>query len=143
MRLLSVVLLGAWVTIPIGTLSPNAAASEWSKKTVVTFDEPVEIPGHVLLPGTYIFRLMDSSSDRHIVQMWTADHEECVATVLTEKVKELNPPPKNSFTFQPRIAKSPEQIKTWFYPGDLSGQEFIYPPISVHVPTSSGPRTSG
>lgn len=143
MRLLSVVMLGAWVTMPIGALSPIAKASEWSKKTVVTFNKPVEIPGHVLLPGTYIFRLMDSPSDRHIVQVWTADHKACIATVLTETVKELNPVPKNSFTFEPGIAKSPEEIKSWFYPGDLSGQEFIYPPISVHVLRSSGPRTSG
>ena len=138
MRILSAVLLAACMTMLLGILSPNATASEWSKKTIVTFNEPVEIPGHVLLPGTYIFRLMDSPSDRNIVQVWTGDRKECVATVLTETATDPNPAPKGDFTFVPGVAKSPERIKTWFYSGDFSGQQFLYPPISVHSPSLPG-----
>jgi len=137
MRVLSAVLLAACMTLLLGMLSPNAVASECNKKTIVTFNEPVEIPGHVLLPGTYIFRLMDSPSDRHIVEVWTGDRKECIATVLTEAATDLNPAPKNSFTFAPGVANSPKEIKTWFFPGDLRGQEFVYPPISVHSPSLS------
>ncbi|HYL62830.1 MAG TPA: hypothetical protein VE077_09425 [Candidatus Methylomirabilis sp.] len=53
-------------------LSPSARADEWNKKTVVTFNEPVEVPGHALPAGTYVFTLADST-DRHIVQIWNAD----------------------------------------------------------------------
>jgi len=45
-------------------------ADEWNKMTVVTFSAPVEIPGvgaQVLPAGTYVFKLLDSQSDRHIV----------------------------------------------------------------------------
>jgi hypothetical protein len=127
MRVLLAVLFSAFLMICLGIFTPQAKSGEWSKATVATFKQPVEIPGHVLLPGTYVFRLMNSPSDRHIVQVWTGDHKQCIATVLTETVKEAVPAPKDSFTFQPGVAKSPEEIKTWFYPGDLSGQEFYLP----------------
>ena len=143
MRVLSAVVLAACMTMLSGILSPNASASEWNKKTIVTFNEPVEIPGHVLLPGTYIFRLMDSPSDRHIVQVWTGDRKECVATVLTDTATDLNPASKSDFIFAPGVANSPEELKTWFVPGDLSGQEFIYPPISVHTRSLSGLQLGG
>lgn len=34
----------------LGMLSPTSEADVWNRKTILTFDEPVEIPGHVLLP---------------------------------------------------------------------------------------------
>ena len=52
---------------------PGAKADEWNKKTTVTFSAPVEIPGvgaQVLPAGTYVFKLLDSQSDRHIVQIF-------------------------------------------------------------------------
>ena len=48
-------------------------ADEWNKKTVLTFSQPVEIPGHVLPAGTYMFKLADTLGDRHIVQVFNAD----------------------------------------------------------------------
>ena len=54
----------------------------WNKRTKVTFSGPVEIPGvgaQVLPAGTYYFRLLDSTSDRHIVQIFNEreDHVYC------------------------------------------------------------------
>ena len=51
-------------------LIPSARADEWNKKTIVTFSGPVEIPGQVLQPGSYVFKLADSQSDRNIVQVF-------------------------------------------------------------------------
>src|SRR3954462_9766987 len=53
--------------------STTASAQFANKKTTVTFNEPVEIPGvnaQVLPAGVYVFRLLDSLSDRHIVQVF-------------------------------------------------------------------------
>src|ERR1035441_1302094 len=56
--------------------SPAAKADPWNKKTTVTFSGPVEIPGvhlagwGVLPAGTYVFKILDSQSDRHIVQIF-------------------------------------------------------------------------
>src|SRR3954470_1612004 len=48
---------------------PLSRADEWDKTTKVTFSEPVQVPGKVLPAGTYVFRLHDSTSNRHIVQI--------------------------------------------------------------------------
>jgi hypothetical protein len=61
--LLAATVLGAAVL-------PSARADEWNKKTVVTFSQAVEVPGKVLPADTYTFQLLDSPSDRHIVQIF-------------------------------------------------------------------------
>ena len=60
----------------LGTMFvPGARADDWNRKTVVTFSGPVEIPGvhlqgwGVLPAGSYVFKILDSQSDRHIVQI--------------------------------------------------------------------------
>ena len=63
--------------------SPSVRADEWDKKTVVTFDQDVEIPGQVLPAGTYVFKLMNSSSNRTIVQVWTYRESQLLATLIT------------------------------------------------------------
>ena len=57
-------------------------ADEWDKKTNVTFNEPVEVPGVVLPAGSYVFKLADSESDRHIVQVFSKDQRHVYATIL-------------------------------------------------------------
>jgi hypothetical protein len=61
----------------------SVKADDWNKKTVVTFSQPIEIPGGVVLPaGAYIFKLLDSSSNRHIVQIFNQDQTHIYATIL-------------------------------------------------------------
>jgi hypothetical protein len=50
-----------------------ASADQWDKKTIMTINEAVQVPNKVLGPGTYVFKLADSQSDRHIVQIFTQD----------------------------------------------------------------------
>jgi hypothetical protein len=47
-------------------LIPAVRGDDYDQKTVFTFSAPVEIPGQVLLPGTYVFKLADSASDRNV-----------------------------------------------------------------------------
>src|SRR5688572_15561209 len=76
-----IVLMGA-------VLAPSAKADDWNRKTVVTFSGPVEIPGvhlagwGVLPAGTYVFKILDSQSDRHIVQIFNKDETTIYATIL-------------------------------------------------------------
>lgn len=65
-----------------GLLAPAARADEWDKLTVLTFNEPVEVPGKILPAGTYVFKLADSESDRNIVQVFTGDQKHLLATVM-------------------------------------------------------------
>jgi len=114
-------------------LAPGAKADEWNKKTVVTFSGPVEIPGvhltgwSVLPAGTYVFKLLDSQSDRHIVQIFSKDEKTVIATILAIPNYRLRATDKTVVTFRERPAGEPEALRAWFYPGMNWGEEFVYP----------------
>jgi hypothetical protein len=112
----------------LGTMIvPRAKADEYNQKTTVSFSEPVEIPGRVLPAGTYVFQLLDSQSDRNIVQIFNKNQTHLYATILAIPDMRLRPTGKTVVTFEERAAGAPEAVKAWFYPGDAYGQEFVYP----------------
>src|SRR6266436_6087242 len=117
--LVTIILLGA-------TLAPGARADQWDKKTIVTFNDAVEVPGQVLPAGTYVFRLADSISNRHIVQIWNADEDQVLATIMTIPNTRFETPDDSLFQFDERPGDSPQALKVWFYPGNNTGEEFIY-----------------
>jgi hypothetical protein len=123
--LLATLLLGvAVLTVPY---APSAKADEWDKRSVITFTAPVELPGVVLSPGTYVFKLLDSPADRNIVQVFSKDETKLYATILAIPDYRTSPAPTTIVKFEERSHGAPEAIKEWFYPGDNSGQEFAYP----------------
>jgi hypothetical protein len=106
---------------------PTAAkADEWNKETRFTFSRDVAIPGKVLPSGTYVFRLADSPSDRHIVQVFDQAGR-IVTTLLAVPAGRATAVDDTRITFDERPASAPPPIKTWFYPGGVVGEEFIYP----------------
>lgn len=114
-----------------GALAPTMKADDWDQKTVFTFSGPVEIPGQVLAPGTYIFKLADSQSDRNIVQVFNKDENHLYGTFLDIPDYRLKPRGKSVITFEERAAGSPEAVKAWFYPGENYGHEFVYPKVKA------------
>ncbi len=106
---------------------PNALGDEWNKKTIVTFNAPVEVPGKALPAGTYVFRLLDSASNRNIVQIFDKDEKQLFATVLAIPDYRLKPADKPIIQFEERPPGTPAAIRAFFYPGDNYGQEFVYP----------------
>ena len=114
-------------------IAPTIKADAWNKKTVITFSGPVEIPGvhlqgwGVLPAGTYVFKLLDSQSDRHIVQIFNKEETVVYATVLAIPNYRLKATDKTVMTFSERGAGQPEALRAWFYPGRNWGEEFVYP----------------
>src|SRR5271167_3565753 len=102
-------------------------AGDWDQKTVFTFSGPVEVPGQVLLPGTYVFRLANSPADRNIVQVFNKDENHLYGTFLAIPDYHVKPADKTIITFEERPVGSPEAIKAWFYPGENYGHDFVYP----------------
>ena len=108
--------------------SASVKADAWNKKAVVTFSQPFEIPGGVVLPaGAYVFKLLDSASNRHIVQIFNEDQTHIYATILAIPNYRSRVTGKTVMTFGERAAGEPQAIRSWFYPGDNFGQEFVYP----------------
>lgn len=120
----SIVWIVAAACVGVG-VPQTAMADEWNKQTVFTFSNDVEIPGKVLPAGTYVFKLSDSPTDRHVVQVFD-ENRRIVATVLTIPAQRLTPAEEPQLRFEEQPAGSPFSIKTWFYPGDLGGEEFVY-----------------
>jgi len=112
---------------------PGARADDWNRKTTMTFSGPVEIPGvhltgwGILPAGTYVFKILDSSSDRHIVQIFNKDETMIYATILAIPNYRLKATDKTVVTFRERPAGEPEALRAWFYPGRNWGEEFVYP----------------
>jgi hypothetical protein len=113
--------------------APSARADDWDRKTIVSFNNPVEIPGvhlkgwAVLPAGTYVFKILDSTSDRHIVQIFSQDEKSIYATILAIPNYRLKATDKTTITFSERPAGEPEALRAWFYPGRNWGEEFVYP----------------
>jgi hypothetical protein len=128
----SSVFLGVAVTTLCLTLlgvvwTTGAAADERDKKTIVTFSAPVEIPGKALPAGTYVFKVLDSASNRNILQIFDKDEKQLYATVLAIPDYRLKPSDKPVIQFEERPSGTPEAVKAFFYPGDDYGLQFVYP----------------
>src|SRR6266550_7808220 len=122
------------VALIAAAVTPSVKADEWDKKTIVTINEPVQMPSccnadHVVVlqPGTYVLALVDSLSDRHIVRVFEQDQKTVITTILAIPNYRLQPTDKSTFRFWETPAGQPRAMRAWFYPGDNFGQEFAYP----------------
>ncbi len=108
-------------------LTPVARADEHDKLTYFTFSGPVRLPGVTLPAGTYMFKLADSPSNRHIVQVFNKDGSKIYATILAIPDQRLDPTDKPVVMFRETPAGTPAAVRAWFYPGNTIGDEFVYP----------------
>ena len=105
-----------------------AHAQTMDSRTEFTFNQPVEMPGVTLPPGTYIFRFADSSSSRSVMQVQAKDASNkqygFFLTISAQRPRASN---DAELRFLETPAGQPAAVKTWWYPGNTSGREFIYP----------------
>jgi len=109
------------------SVPPAAYADQANQETKVTFSQPVQVPGRVLPAGTYVFVLPSDVTQHYLVRIFNADRTELYATVLTISAERLQVTSNTAFTFADRGSATPEAIVSWFYPGDTTGHEFLYP----------------
>ena len=81
---------------------------------------------HILPAGTYVFKILDSLSDRHIVQIFNQDKTHVFTTILAIPNYRLKATDKTVISFRERPAGEPEALRAWFYPGRDWGEEFVY-----------------
>lgn len=108
-------------------VTPISQADQWNKKTIITINNSLQIPGATLQPGKYVMRLVDSQSNRHIVRVLSEDEKEVIATILATPNYRLSPTGETELSFWEVPKGSPAALRAWFYPGDNFGQEFAYP----------------
>ncbi len=135
--------IGALAVTGIGLIGssfvPRARADAWNKMTIVTVNEPIIAGNKVLDPGTYVWKLLDSQSNRHIVQIFDKDQKHLEETILAIPNYRLQPAGNTQFSFWETPAGVPKAVRAWFYPGDNFGQEFAYPKKLVAQLASAAP----
>jgi len=102
-------------------------ADTWNKKTIITISDAVQVPGAILQPGKYVMKLLDSPSNRHIVQIFNETEDKLQTTILAIPNYRLQPTGDTAFQWWETPAGQPKALRAWFYPGDNFGQEFAYP----------------
>lgn len=127
MRILKLLAIGWVVTLAMST---HVYGNEWNKKTILRLTEPMQIEGVLLQPGTYVFRLMDSAADRHIVRIMNEDETEVVATVVGMPHYQFEPPNETQLDYWESPAVTPPAVKNWHYPGEMLGLQFTQPPAT-------------
>jgi hypothetical protein len=128
MRKQSIIRLALAAVLLALSLSSGAKADNWDKKTVVAFDQDVEIPGQVLPAGTYVFKLLRSSSERFVVQVWDQDESQLLATLMTTGDSYPNPSGEAYFVLDTTGTDEgyPPAVVSWFFAGSDDGRDFIY-----------------
>jgi hypothetical protein len=105
---------------------PQGRADESDKKTIVTINEPIQVPGKVLPAGTYVFKILDPN-ERTLVEIYNADETHLVTMVRGIPDSRVKTPDKAIIQLEQQEPGQPEALKAWFYPGDNAGVEFVYP----------------
>jgi hypothetical protein len=138
MKFAKMIPLALCAAVFCAVLAPRAKADEWNKKTIVTFNVPVQIPGETLQPGTYVFVRMNPIFE-NTMQVWNKNQNHLIATIHTIPDYHFQPYDQATFHLYKnhkliRKATPPSTLRlhSWFYPGDQYGRSFTYP----HYPTA-------
>jgi LPXTG-motif cell wall-anchored protein len=108
-------------------LAAPAARADNAWRTPLRLSEPTEIPGAVLQPGEYVIKVVDTQRIRSIVQFLNPDETKVVATVLAIPTRRAPAAEETEFTYFQRYEGAPQAMKSWIYPGENFGVEFVYP----------------
>ena len=129
-----------WLVSLVTLVALISWADAWDKKTKLQVNEAIRVPGAILQPGTYVIKLVDSPSDRHIVRIMNEAEDEVITTILAIPNYRLTPTGDSQFEFWETPAGNPRAIRAWFHPGDNFGQEFTYPEgLSARVAKTAEP----
>jgi hypothetical protein len=120
--------LGIVLAFTLAVIAPAARADESNQASQFTFNQPVEVPGNVILPaGTYWFVLMDRAiSLPDTVQIFNLDRTQVIATLDAIPILRSETTNHSELTFAEQSQKRPIALLDWFYPDRLTGHEFVY-----------------
>ena len=104
-----------------------ARADESDKLTYLTFSKSVQLPGKTLPAGRYRFQLADTQESRRVIKVQSEDGKKQLAMLLTIPNQLRDIPKDPVVMFSETAQGEPDAVKSWNYPGERIGYEFIYP----------------
>ena len=127
-RLMTSALAAAAMFTTLSAVPARAQGGPIDARTEFTFSRPVELPGVTLPPGTYVFRFADATTGRKVMQVLAKDaSNKTYGLFLTITAQRPRPSDDAELRFLETPAGAPAAVKTWWYPGNTIGREFIYP----------------
>jgi hypothetical protein len=127
-RLMTSALAAAAIFTTLSAVPARAQGGPMDARTEFTFSRPVELPGVTLPPGTYVFRFADATTGRKVMQVLAKDaSNKTYGLFLTITAQRPRPSDEAELRFLETPAGAPAAVKTWWYPGNSIGREFIYP----------------
>src|SRR5881397_893499 len=89
----SAVLISLFILAVVLVALPATRGDEWNQLTRFTVNHPFEVPGMTLQPNTrYVIRLMDSPSNRRVVQLLNSDETKQLTMFMAIADERLEPP---------------------------------------------------
>ena len=119
--------LACAVAVFVCLVAAPVSAQPLDKRTLFTFNGPVTLPGVTLPAGQYLFRLADPNSSSKVVQVLNADGTKPYGLFFTIPAERLEPASSPEVHFMETASGTPAAIRTWWYPGERRGYEFIFP----------------
>jgi hypothetical protein len=104
---------------------PTANAGTGKQEMIVTIRKaPVEVPGHVLLPGKYEFRF--TNDEHEVVSITTADGRHPIGFFTVVPITRPTRLDHAKIELSPAEPGSVARIRGFFYPGAKTGYKFLY-----------------
>ena len=113
------------ILLALGLVHATDADAQQFEKSVLTFNEPFAVPGHVFPAGTYTFTLGDGAGRQNVVRIFD-QKSSLVASVMSIPEQRSNGA-KAVILFNDASAGTPKTVRVWFYPGTDVGHRFVYP----------------
>ena len=104
-----------------------AQAQPEDKRTYFTFSAPIALPGTTLPAGRYVFRIVDTTTSRKVIQVLSDDGKRPYVMANTIPDQRRDPVKDATVAFYETPRGAPAAVKTWWYPGESIGYQFIYP----------------
>jgi hypothetical protein len=114
------VLLAFLVVLPV------AHADEWNQATLITFSQPVQIPGRVLPAGTYLFEMV-TNINHELVRISSPDRNNVFALIQAIPTYQRGLSGKSAIILANQGESQPEAVVAWSYPGRVEGHQLLYP----------------
>jgi hypothetical protein len=119
--------LASAVAVFVCLTAATVSAQPVDKRTTFTFSGPVALPGVTLPAGQYLFRLADPVSASKAVQVLDAAGKKPLGMFFTIPAERIEPASSPEVRFMETASGRPSAIRTWWYPGERTGYEFIFP----------------
>jgi hypothetical protein len=118
-------MLGLALGVTFFTSAAQAQPSD--KRTYFTFSAPIALPGVTLPAGRYEFRIVDTETTRKVIQVLSDDGKKPFVMANTIPDQRRDPAKDATVSFYETPRGTPGAVKSWWYPGESIGYQFIYP----------------